>query len=468
MSPSPSPSPSPRSTTGQSPYRAAVAALAGTSIEWYDFYAFATAAAIVFNDVFFPPDMSPYLRTLSAFATFAVGFLLRPLGGIVFGHIGDRVGRKKTLVITLVMMGVASFAIGLLPTYAQVGALAPILLIVLRLVQGVAIGGEWGGAVLIAVENAPRGKAAFFGSFAQLGSSVGALLSTGAFSLMNLFGHDAFMSWGWRVPFLASAVLVIVGLVVRVKLEESPVMEEVRREQQAKQADGGEEETKLPVVEVFQKAWRTVLIGVFALATATGGYYVVTSFLLSYGTGDDLRLSESMLLNGLTLAAFLELLVTPWLSWLADRVGSHKVVIAGLGGVVVLSLPQFMVLGTGSVLLIWLMMLAMRLVMSALYGPIASILVEGFAPHVRYTGISLSYQICNMIFGGLAPLAAVSLAAAAGGHYWPPAVMLMAISAIGIVCTARLHRLGKAQTQAQASDGPTEPPMTHKPVPTAL
>ncbi|MFB7187668.1 MFS transporter [Streptomyces sp. NPDC056230] len=465
---SPSPSPSPRSTTGQSPYRAAVAALAGTSIEWYDFYAFATAAAIVFNDVFFPPDMSPYLRTLSAFATFAVGFLLRPLGGIVFGHIGDRVGRKKTLVITLVMMGVASFAIGLLPTYAQVGALAPILLIVLRLVQGVAIGGEWGGAVLIAVKNAPRGKAAFFGSFAQLGSSVGALLSTGAFSLMNLFGRDAFMSWGWRVPFLASAVLVIVGLVVRVKLEESPVMEEVRREQQAKQADGGEEETKLPVVEVFQKAWRTVLIGVFALATATGGYYVVTSFLLSYGTGDDLRLSESMLLNGLTLAAFLELLVTPWLSWLADRVGSHKVVIAGLGGVVVLSLPQFMVLGTGSVLLIWLMMLAMRLVMSALYGPIASILVEGFAPHVRYTGISLSYQICNMIFGGLAPLAAVSLAAAAGGHYWPPAVMLMAISAIGIVCTARLHRLGKAQTQAQASDGPTEPPMTHKPVPTAL
>ncbi|MFI5749693.1 MFS transporter [Streptomyces sp. NPDC051644] len=449
---------SPQSTTGQSPYRAAFAALAGTSIEWYDFYAFATAAAIVFNDVFFPPDMSPYLRTLSAFATFAVGFLLRPLGGIVFGHIGDRVGRKKTLVITLVMMGVASFSIGLLPTYAQVGALAPILLIVLRLVQGIAIGGEWGGAVLIAVENAPRGKAAFFGSFAQLGSSVGALLSTGAFSLMNLFGDDAFMSWGWRVPFLASAVLVIVGLVVRVKLEESPVMEEVRKEQQAKD---GEEEARLPVVEVFQKSWRTVLIGVFALATATGGYYVVTSFLLSYGTGD-LHLSESMLLNGLTLAAFLELLVTPWLSWLADRVGSHKVVIAGLVGVVVLALPQFMVLGTGSVLLIWLMMLAMRLVMSALYGPIASILVEGFAPHVRYTGISLSYQICNMIFGGLAPLAAVSLAAAAGGHYWPPAVMLMVISAIGIVCTARLHRLGRTQ-----AEGRPQAPAAREAVPTA-
>ncbi|MCX5442051.1 MHS family MFS transporter [Streptomyces sp. NBC_00056] len=418
--------------TRQSPYRAAFAALAGTSIEWYDFYAFATAAAIVFDDVFFPPDMSPYLKTLSAFATFAVGFLLRPLGGIVFGHIGDRVGRKKTLVITLVMMGVASFAIGLLPIYSQVGALAPVLLIALRLIQGVAIGGEWGGAVLIAVENAPPGKAAFFGSFAQLGSSVGALLSTGAFSLMNLFGDDAFMSWGWRVPFLASSVLVIVGLVVRVKLEESPVMSEVRDEHAAEQ--------KLPVVEVFQRAWRTVLIGVFALATATGGYYVVTSFLLSYGTGD-LHLSESMLLNGLTLAAFLELLVTPWLSWLADRVGPHKVVIVGLAGVIVLAIPQFMVLGTGSVVLIWLLMLAMRLVMSALYGPIASILAEGFAPHVRYTGISLSYQVCNMVFGGLAPLAAVSLAAAAGGHYWPTALMLMAISAVGIWCTARLRRL---------------------------
>ncbi|MFH8573232.1 MFS transporter [Streptomyces sp. NPDC017993] len=452
-----SPSSSPQPATRRSPYRAASAALAGTSIEWYDFYAFATAAAIVFNDVFFPPGMSPYLRTFSAFATFAVGFLLRPLGGIIFGHIGDRVGRKKTLVITLVMMGAASFAIGLLPTYAQVGALAPILLIVLRLVQGIAIGGEWGGAVLIAVENAPRGRAAFFGSFAQLGSSVGALLSTGAFSLMNLFGHDAFMSWGWRVPFLASAVLVIVGLVVRVKLEESPVMEEVRKEQQA--TDGGV--IKLPVVEVFQKAWRTVLIGVFALATATGGYYVVTSFLLSYGTGD-LHLSESMLLNGLTLAAFLELAVTPWLSWLADRVGSHKVVIAGLAGVIVLALPQFMVLGTGSVFLIWLMMLAMRLVMSALYGPIASILVEGFAPHVRYTGISLSYQVCNMIFGGLAPLAAVSLTAATGGHYWPSAVGLMLISAIGIVCTAHLHRIGSAQ----ASDGRTGSPAPQKAVST--
>ena len=419
-----------QATTKKSPYRAAFAALAGTSIEWYDFYAFATAAAIVFNDVFFPPDMSPYLRTLSAFA---IGFLLRPLGGIIFGHMGDRVGRKKTLVITLVMMGVASFAIGLLP---------------------IAIGGEWGGAVLIAVENAPPGKASFFGSFAQLGSSVGALLSTGAFSLMSLFGDEAFNAWGWRVPFLASAVLVIIGLVVRVKLEESPVMEEVHKEQEAKG------ETKLPVVEVFQKAWRTVLIGAFALATATGGYYVVTSFLLSYGTGD-LNLSESMLLNGLTLAAFLELLVTPWLSWLADKVGSHKVVIAGLAGVIVLSIPQFMVLGTGSVVLIWLMMLAMRLVMSALYGPIASILVEGFAPHVRYTGISLSYQICNMIFGGLAPLAAVSLAAAAGGHYWPPAVMLMVISAVGIVCTARLRRLA---VQPVAVQGETLP---RQAVPTA-
>ncbi|MFC7013926.1 MFS transporter [Streptomyces viridiviolaceus] len=441
----------PRPTTSQSPMRAALAALVGTSIEWYDFYAFATAAAIVFDDVFFPADMPPLVRTLSAFGTFAVGFLLRPLGGIVFGHIGDRVGRKKTLVITLMMMGVASFAIGLLPTYAQVGVLAPILLIVLRLIQGIAIGGEWGGAVLVAVENAPRGRATFFGSFAQLGSSVGALLSTGAFSLMNLWGDEAFDSWGWRVPFLASAVLVVIGLVIRLKLEEAPVMDEIRAQRT--------ERDKLPVVEVFQSSWRTVLTGVFALATATGGYYVVTSFLLAYGTGE-LKLSESMLLNGLTLAAFLELVVTPGLSWLGDRVGAHRVVVAGLAGVIVLSVPQFLAMETGSVVLIYAAMLGMRLVMSALYGPIAAILAEGFAPRVRYTGISLSYQVCNMIFGGFAPLAAVSLSAAAGGHYWPAAALLMAISAIGIRCTLRLRRLGAPQLTAPGTERITDSAVT--------
>ncbi|WP_306320239.1 MULTISPECIES: MFS transporter [unclassified Streptomyces] len=414
----------------QSPFRTALAALSGTSIEWYDFYAFATAAAIVFNDVFFPADMPTALKTISSFATFAVGFLLRPLGGIVFGHIGDRVGRKKTLVITLLMMGIASFAIGLLPTYDQVGVLSPILLITLRLIQGVAIGGEWGGAVLIAVENAPEGKATFFGSFAQLGSSVGALLSTGMFSLMNLFGDAAFDSWGWRVPFLASAVLVVIGLVVRAKLEDSPVMEEIHAEQG--------ESKRLPVAEVLQKDWKTVLTGVFALATATGGYYVVTSYLLSYGT-ESLHLKESMLLNGLSLAAFLELVVTPLLALLGDRVGAHRVVVAGLAGVVLLSIPQFMVLGGGSVALIYLMMLAMRLVMSALYGPMAAILADGFAPHVRYTGISLSYQICNMVFAGFAPVTAVWLSSLAGGAYWPTALALMAVSALGIWCTLRLR-----------------------------
>ncbi|WP_406283333.1 MFS transporter [Streptomyces sp. NBC_00209] len=421
----------------QSPYRTALAALSGTSIEWYDFYAFATAAAIVFNDVFFPADMPTALKTISSFATFAVGFLLRPLGGIVFGHIGDRVGRKKTLVITLMMMGVASVAIGLLPTYDQVGVLSPILLIVLRLVQGIAIGGEWGGAVLIAVENAPEGKATFFGSFAQLGSSVGALLSTGMFSLMSLFGDAAFDSWGWRVPFLASAVLVVIGLVVRTKLEDSPVMEDIHTEQKKEKGER-KGASRLPVAEVLRNDWKTVLVGVFSLATATGGYYVVTSYLLSYGT-DDQHLSESMLLNGLTLAAFLELVVTPFLSLLGDRMGAHKVVVGGLVGVVLLSIPQFMVVGTGNVVLIYLAMLAMRLVMSALYGPMAAILADGFAPHVRYTGISLSYQICNLVFAGFAPVTAVWLSSLAGGAYWPPAVALMVISLIGIWCTLRLR-----------------------------
>ncbi|MFD6040209.1 MFS transporter [Streptomyces koyangensis] len=446
-----------RTTTArppQSPYRSALAALSGTSIEWYDFYAFATAAAIVFNDVFFPADMPTALKTISSFATFAVGFLLRPLGGIVFGHIGDRVGRKKTLVITLLMMGIASFAIGLLPTYEQVGVISPILLIVLRLIQGVAIGGEWGGAVLIAVESAPKGRATFFGSFAQLGSSVGALLSTGMFSLMSLFGEAAFDSWGWRVPFLASAVLVVIGLVVRAKLEDSPVMEGIRADRHKAGERGA---ARLPVVEVLREDWKTVLVGVFALATATGGYYVMTSYLLSYGTGDQ-HLSESMLLNGLTLAAFLELLVTPFLSLLGDKVGAHRVVVGGLAGVVLLSIPQFMAMGTGNVLLIYLAMLAMRFMMSALYGPMAAILADGFAPHVRYTGISLTYQICNLVFAGFAPVTAVWLSSLAGGAYWPPAVALMAVSLIGIWSTLRLRTYRAHRVAGQDSDTQTPAP----------
>ncbi|MBB4795831.1 MFS transporter [Streptomyces nodosus] len=433
-------------TGSANPRRAALAALVGTSIEWYDFYAFATAAAIVFNDVFFPADMPPLLRTLSSFGTFAVGFLLRPLGGIVFGHIGDRIGRKKTLVTTLLMMGIASFCIGLLPTYAQIGAAAPALLIVLRLVQGIAIGGEWGGAVLVAVESAPKGKATFFGSFAQLGSSVGALLSTGAFSLMNLFGSSAFHSWGWRVPFLLSAVLVGVGLVVRLRLEESPAMAGIEKQRQP--------EDKLPIVEVLQKDWRTVLFGVLGLATATGGYYLVTSYLLAYAD-DHAHVSQSMLLNGLTLAAFLELVVTPWLSLLGDRIGAHTVVIAGLAGVVVLAVPQFLVVHTGSTLLIWGAMLAMRFVMSALYGPMAAILAEGFDARVRYTGISLSYQLCNLVFGGFSPIIAASLSAAAGGSYWPVAALLMVVSLIGIVSISRLRARRSALLTAGTDHGLT-------------
>jgi len=432
--------------TAANPRRAAMAALAGTSIEWYDFYAFATAAAIVFSDVFFPPEMSPLLKTLSSFGTFAVGFLLRPLGGIVFGHIGDRVGRKKTLVVTLLMMGIASFGVGLLPTYAQVGGWAPLLLIVLRLIQGIAIGGEWGGAVLVAVENAPPGKATFFGSFAQLGSSVGALLSTGAFSLMSLFGTAAFNSWGWRVPFLLSAILVVIGLVIRVKLEESPAMAEIREERRA--------DDKLPLLEVLHKDWRTIVLGVFGLATATGGYYLVTSYLLSY-SDEHVHLSQSMLLNGLTLAAFVELLVTPWLSWLGDRIGAHLVVIAGLAGVVVLSVPQFLVLHTGSTALIWAAMVAMRFVMSALYGPMAAILAEGFEAKVRYTGISLSYQVCNLVFAGFSPLLAATLSSWAGGSYVPVAVLLMTVSLIGIFSIARLRTRGAA-LRAPARPAPAE------------
>lgn len=430
--------------------KAAVSAFVGSTIEWYDFYAYVTASSIVFGELFFPQGADPLVATMASFATYAVGFFVRPLGGILFGHAGDRVGRKGVLVVTLVLMGAATVGIGLLPTYGQIGMLAPALLVILRLAQGLAVGGEWGGAVLVAVEHAPERRRTLFGSFAQLGSSAGALLSTGAFSLMSSFGHESLVAWGWRVPFLVSVVLVVVGLLIRLRLEESPVM--VRMHQQ-------QDVAKVPVLETLRTSWRPVLLGLGALAIGIGGYYVVTSFVLTYGTVE-LGLAETMLLNGLTIAAVVEFLVTPWLSLLGDRVGARKVVAAGLVGVIVVAAPQFGVLATGTTVVIYLVMAAMRFAMSATYGPIAAILAQSFTDRVRYTGISLAYQGCGMLFGGLSPLIATALLSWAGGSPWPVVGYLVAMAALGIGCVLRLSRYRvpvqgatPASTAALNSDG---------------
>ncbi|MET9250849.1 MFS transporter [Nonomuraea sp. NPDC003709] len=403
--------------------RAAGAAFVGTTIEWYDFYVYATAAALLFDDLFFPNASSPTVALMASFATYAVGFFARPLGGIVFGHFGDRVGRKSALVVTLLMMGGATFAVGLLPTYASIGTLAPVLLVLLRFVQGLAVGGEWGGAALMAVEHAPEGKKTFYGGFAQLGNPAGALLATGAFSLMTLFGDDALHSWGWRAPFIVSAVLVLVGLFIRLRVEESPVFEET-------------EKTGVPIKEVFRTSWRSVLFGIGTLPVAIGGYYILTTFLLSYATGPSVGETEQLILNGLSFAAFVELVATLGIAWMGDKFGGRKVAIWFLIATAVLAVPQFAVLGTHSTFLIFLMLGVMRLATSGTYGPMAAILSEMFPPQVRYTGISLAYQGAGAIFGGLSPLAATALVGAYGGAAWPAVALLVAMCALSVLCLA--------------------------------
>ncbi|GLU48851.1 MFS transporter [Nocardiopsis ansamitocini] len=416
--------------TSDHPARAAIAAFVGTTIEWFDFYIYATAASLVFATLFFPAGIDPMTGLMASFATFAVGFFARPLGGILFGHYGDRIGRKSALVTTLLMMGVATFAVGLLPTYEQIGVLAPVLLVVLRFVQGIAVGGEWGGAVLMAVEHAPEDKKTFYGSFAQLGNPAGALLATGAFSLIATFGGDALYTWAWRLPFLASALLVAVGLLIRLKVEESPVFTA------AQQAD--DRPTELPLLEAVRGSWRPLLLGIGVLPVAVGGYYIVTTFLQAYGT-TEAGISEQVILTGLSVAAFVELVATLGVSWLGDRFGTVRVVTIGLLAVAVLAVPQFLVLETGSTALIFLVLCVMRLAMATVYGPIARVLSQMFPPKARYTSVSLAYQIAGAIFGGLSPLACTALFALTGSIY-PVAGLLVAMALLSIACLVKAPR----------------------------
>ncbi|WP_017597434.1 MFS transporter [Nocardiopsis lucentensis] len=425
------------SPTAARPARAAVAAFVGTTIEWFDFYVYATAAGLVFGTLFFPGDIDPMVGLMASFATFAVGFFARPLGGVVFGHFGDRLGRKSALVTTLLMMGVATFCVGLLPTYAQVGFVAPLLLVVLRFVQGIAVGGEWGGAVLMAVESAPEERKTFYGSFAQLGNPAGALLATGSFGLITAWDSDLLYTWGWRLPFLASCLLVLVGLVVRLKVEESPVFE-AARENRAAEPEGP------PLRETLRTSWRAVLLGIGVLPVAVGGYYVVTTFLQAYGV-TEAGISEQLILSGLTLAAFVELFATLATAWLGDRFGTARIVTVGLAAVAVLALPQFLVLETGSAVLIVLMLCLMRVAMAAVYGPIARVLAQMYPPRVRYTGISVSYQVAGALFGGLSPLACTALFALTGSIL-SVAVLLVVMALVSIACLSRAPRHSDAET----------------------
>jgi metabolite-proton symporter len=399
------------------------ASVFGTVVEWYDFLIYGTAAALVFNKLFFP-GFDPATGTLAAFGTYAVGFAARPLGGIVFGHFGDRIGRKAMLMLTMLIMGTGTFLIGCLPTYGQIGIWAPLLLVVLRFVQGFGLGGEWGGAVLMVVENAPPRRRGFYGSLVQIGFPLGVARSTGIFSGLSVLPPDSFLAWGWRIPFLLSILLIGAGLFVRMRLTETPAFRAVR------------EVSPGPMLEVIARVPRTVLIAIGMKISEVAWVYVLTVFSIVYAT-TRLGLPRTLILNGIIAGALLELATLPLMGWLSDVLGRKPVYLAGVALSVASAFPVFWLLDTRDpVYVVAGLALVMNVTHAIGFGIGASWMPELFGTRVRYTGASIGCQVSAALSGGLAPIIATALMGWAGAT-WPVSLYLIALGLVaGVAVTA--------------------------------
>ncbi len=401
----------------------AIASFIGTAIEWYDFFLYGTAAALIFNRLFFP-TFAPLAGTLAAFGTYAVGFIARPLGGIIFGHYGDKIGRKSMLSLTLLLMGAATFCIGLLPTYETLGVWAPFLLILLRVLQGFGVGGEWGGAVLMAVEHAPDGKRGFYGSWPQIGVPAGLLLSTGVFSLVSTLPEEQLLAWGWRLPFLLSIILVGVGLFIRLRIHETPAFNQVKK---------AGEEAQIPLFEAIRAHPGNILLAMGARLAENSFFYVYSVFALVYVT-EQLKLPRSTILQGVLLATICELFSIPFFGALSDRIGRRPVYMAGAAISALFSFPFFWLLDTKQSLLIWLaVVIGLSPGPGPMYGPQASFLSELLGARVRYSGASLGYPLASGFACGLSPLIATALLSWSGGRPWPIALYMMGMAILTLV-----------------------------------
>lgn len=401
-----------------------IASLVGSSIEWFDYFLYGTVAGLVFNQVFFVTD-DPTVGLLASYASLALAFFIRPFGGIIFGYIGDKIGRKRTLVLTLSIMGIATVLMGLLPTYQAIGIAAPIILIVLRLVQGLGIGGEWGGAVLLAVEYAPKERRGFYGAFPQMGVTIGMFLGSGALSFItSIVSPESFVAWGWRIPFILSALLVIFGLWIRKGLDETPSFKKVQ--------ESGEI-PKLPFIEIFKTQWKEVIIAISGKVVETAPFYIFSTFIVSYGT-NNLGFKSSQVLISIMIATIITTILMPYMGSLSDKIGRKKVYITGTIGMILYAFPYFWLLEqrTFAALLI-----ATVLGLGIIWAPITSVLgtmfSEIFDAKVRYTGVSLGYQIGAALAGGTAPLIATWLLVEFNNSYVPVALYIILTAVISFI-----------------------------------
>jgi MFS family permease len=411
--------------------RVLLASMVGSTIEWFDFFLYGSATAIVFNRLFFP-SADPIVSLLLAYLSFALPFFIRPLGGIVFAHIGDRIGRKKTLVLTLSFMGGGTMLIGLLPTYAMIGVAAPILLVLLRLIQGIGLGGEWGGAVLLAYEYAPVKRRGFFGSVPQSGVPLGMLLSTLFIGLASLLPDGAFLTWGWRLPFVLSASLVVLGLWIRNGIDETPDF---------KRLQGEGSIARFPIVDLLRAYRREVIIAILVKCGETAAFYIFAVFLVSYATGS-LGYARVTALAAVAVGAFVGTIMIPVYGWLSDRVGRRALFLTGSIALIAFAGPYFWLLSVRTTFAILLAsIIAIGLIWPIVAAAESTLLAEMFGPEVRYSGISLGYQIGAAFAGGTAPLIGTMLLVTDHGRWRWIACYIALISLISFLAVLRVVAL---------------------------
>ncbi|WP_312050600.1 MFS transporter [Acinetobacter courvalinii] len=432
---------------------AGISSMVGTTIEWYDFFIYGAAAALIFNKLFFP-NLDPLTGVLAAFATYAVGFIGRPLGGLVFGHFGDKIGRKSMLLLTLMLMGIPTVLIGLLPTYESIGYWAAIGLVILRFIQGMAMGGEWGGAVLMAVEHAPEGKKGFWGSLPQASTGGGLMLASIALGLVSLLPEQALFSWGWRIPFLASIILLVVGWYIRVKVPESPDFEKVKQQAEA---------IKVPALQVFKQHPKQLISIIVARAAENAWFYIASTFTLAYTT-TQLGIARQEILFATICGAAVILVMTPLCGHLSDKVGQRNMFMFGLCVLALYCYPFFSMLNSKDPVLVWAaIVLAIGVVFPLMYAPQAQLFARQFPAEIRYSGISISVQLAGVVGGGLAPLIATKLLSVGAGNPYLIMLYIASMAVVAIIATSfmpRDHRQQALATENNKQGGKLQAKMT--------